>query len=40
MLFQQEMTVKTGINNGKITKEDIYKKAKNVIAWKYYKGML
>ena len=32
--------VKTGISNGKITKEDIYKKAKNVIAWKYYKGML
>ncbi|MCI8345278.1 MAG: hypothetical protein HFJ42_04850 [Clostridia bacterium] len=32
--------VKTGISNGKITKEDIYKKAKNIIAWKYYKGML
>ena len=32
--------VKTGINNGKITKGDIYKKAKNVIAWKYYKGMM
>lgn len=32
--------VKTGINNGKITKGDIYTKAKNVIAWKYYKGML
>lgn len=32
--------VKKGINSGKITKEDIYKKAKNIIAWKYYKGML
>lgn len=32
--------VKTGISNGKITKEDIYKKAKNIIAWKYYKRML
>lgn len=32
--------VKTGISNGKITKEDIYEKAKNIIAWKYYKRML
>lgn len=32
--------VKTGINSGKITKEDIYEKAKNIIAWKYYKRML
>lgn len=32
--------VKTGISNGKITKEEIYEKAKNIIAWKYYKGML
>lgn len=32
--------VKTGISNNKITKEDVYKKAKNIIAWKYYKGML
>lgn len=32
--------VKNGINNGKISKQDIYKKAKNIIAWKYYKGML
>ncbi len=32
--------VKRGIENGKITKEDVYKKAKNIIAWKYYKGML
>ena len=31
--------VKTGIINGKITKEEIYEKAKNIIAWKYYKGM-
>lgn len=32
--------VKTAINSGKISKEDIYEKAKNIIAWKYYKGML
>lgn len=32
--------VKTAINSGKISKEDIYEKAKNVIAWKCYKGML
>ena len=31
--------VKIGIINGKITKEEIYEKAKNIIAWKYYKGM-
>lgn len=33
-------TVKNGIKDGKITKEDVYTKAKNIIAWKYYKGML
>lgn len=32
--------VKTAINSGKISKEDIYEKAKNIIAWKCYKGML
>lgn len=32
--------VKTGIKDGKITKEEICEKAKNIIAWKYYKGML
>lgn len=32
--------VKTAINSGKISKEDIYEKAKNIIAWKGYKGML
>lgn len=32
--------VKTAINSGKISKEDIYEKAKNIIAWKCYKGVL
>lgn len=32
--------VKTAIHSEKISKEDIYEKAKNIIAWKYYKGML
>lgn len=32
--------VKTGIRNGRITKEDIYKKAKNILAWKYYKNII
>lgn len=32
--------VKTAINSGKISKEDIYEKAKNIIAWKCYKGMI
>jgi len=32
--------VKRGVNSGKYTKQDIYEKALNVIAWKYYKGMI
>lgn len=32
--------VKTGIREGRITKEDIYKKAKNILAWKYYKNII
>lgn len=32
--------VKTAIDSGKISKEDIYEKAKNIIAWKCYKGMI
>ena len=32
--------IKTGLDNGEITEEDINKLVFKVIAWKYYKGLM